>query len=162
MRATKQLKAYADLTVYDNSDAFNTAAQLAANGISNYVDMTKAAGNLNAVAGGTKDTFKSLNLCLGSNSRRWKIDNRKLNQITDAIPGASGKLQQAMRDAGAFTGDFREAMADGEITANEFTDAILKLGNTQSALQAAQSTKTFEGAFGALESNVIDNINKSY
>lgn len=158
--ATKQLKAYADLTVYDNSDAFNTAAQLAANGISNYVDMTKAAGNLNAVAGGTKDTFKSLNLALVQTVGAGKLTTENWNQITDAIPGASGKLQQAMRDAGAFTGDFREAMADGEITANEFTDAILKLGNTQSALQAAQSTKTFEGAFGALESNVIDNINK--
>lgn len=158
--ATKQLKAYADLTVYDNADAFNTAAQLAANGISNYVDMTKAAGNLNAVAGGTKDTFKSLNLALVQTVGAGKLTTENWNQIADAIPGASGKLQQAMRDAGAFTGDFREAMADGEITANEFTDAILKLGNTQSALEAAQSTKTFEGAFGALESNVIDNINK--
>lgn len=158
--ATKQLKAYADLTVYDNADAFNTAAQLAANGISNYVDMTKAAGNLNAVAGGTKETFKSLNLALVQTVGAGKLTTENWNQITDAIPGASGKLQQAMRDAGAFTGDFREAMADGEITANEFTDAILKLGNTQAALEAAQSTKTFEGAFGALESNVVDNINK--
>lgn len=158
--ATKQLKAYADLTVYDNADAFNTAAQLAANGISNYVDMTKAAGNLNAVAGGTKETFKSLNLALVQTVGAGKLTTENWNQITDAIPGASGKLQQAMRDAGAFTGDFREAMADGEITANEFTDAILKLGNMQAALEAAQSTKTFEGAFGALESNVVDNINK--
>ena len=57
---TKSVRAYADQTVYDLSDVQNTTAQLAANGIKDYESLTQAAGNLNAIAGGNKVTFKSV------------------------------------------------------------------------------------------------------
>ena len=59
-KAAKAARKYADETVYGLDDVQNTMAQLAANGIGNYTELTQAAGNLNAVAGGNKDTFKSV------------------------------------------------------------------------------------------------------
>lgn len=63
-----------------------------------------------------------------------------------------------MKDAGAYTGNFRDAMADGQITADEFADAITKLGQTDGAKKAAESTKTFEGAIGNLQAAVVDGM----
>ena len=152
---TKSVRAYADQTVYDLSDVQNTTAQLAANGIKDYESLTQAAGNLNAIAGGNKETFKSVSMMMTQTSGAGKLTTENWNQLANAIPGASGKLQEAMLKNGAYTGNFREAMAKGEITADEFNQAIKDLGLTDAAKQAAASTKTFEGAFGNLKAAAV-------
>ncbi len=149
---------YANKTVYGLDDISNTTAQLAANGIKDYMGLTEAAGNLNAQAGGNAETFKSVAMMLTQTAGAGKLTTENWNQLADAIPGASGVLQKAMKDAGAYTGDFRDAMANGEITAQEFSDALMKLGQTDGAKKAAESTKTFEGAIGNLQAAVVDGM----
>lgn len=139
---------YAAQTVYDLGEVSNTAAQLAANGITNFVDLTTALGNLNAAAGGSGETFGSVALALTQTVGAGKLTTENWNQIADAIPGASGIIQEELRNMGAYTGDFREAMANGEISAEEFSQALLNLGLTDAAREAATSTKTMEGAVG--------------
>lgn len=153
---TARTQKYADETVYDLSDIRNTTAQLAANGVDNYANLAEAAGNLNAVAGGNKDTFKSVAMALTQTAGAGKLTTENWNQISDAIPGASGKLQEAMKKNGAYTGDFRDAMAKGQISAEEFNKAILDLGMTDAAREAATSTSTIEGAMGNLEASVVN------
>lgn len=138
--AAQAARKYADDTVYDLSTIQNTTAQLAANGIGNYTELTEAAGNLNAVAGGNADTFKSVAMMLTQTAGAGKLTTENWNQLADAIPGASGKLQEALLKNGAYTGNFRDAMADGQITADEFNQALLDLGMTDVAKQAATST----------------------
>ena len=152
--ATKLFKKYADDTVYDLNDITNTGAQLAANGIQSYKELAIAAGNLNAVAGGNADTFKSVGMVLTQTAGAGKLTTENWNQMADAIPGASGKLQEALKNMNAYTGDFRDAMANGQISAEEFLKAIQDLGSTDAAEEAARSTKTFEGAIGNLEATV--------
>lgn len=152
--ATKLFKKYADDTVYDLNDITNTGAQLAANGIESYKELAIAAGNLNAVAGGNADTFKSVGMVLTQTAGAGKLTTENWNQMADAIPGASGKLQEALKNMNAYTGDFRDAMADGQISAEEFLKPIQDLGSTDAAEEAARSTKTFEGAIGNLEATV--------
>ena len=154
-RSSKEVKKYADETVYDLGDITSTSSQLASNGIKNYQQLTEAAGNLNAQAGGTKDTFKSVALVMTQTAGAGKLTTENWNQMADAMPGASGVLQKAMKENGAYTGNFRDAMAKGQITANEFFDAIEKLGTTKGAVEAAKSTETFEGAVGNLEAQII-------
>ena len=84
-----------------------------------------------------------------------KLTTENWNQLADAIPGASGKLQEAMLKNGAYTGNFRDAMAKGEITADEFNQAIMQLGMTDAAKEAATSTTTIEGALGNLEAAAV-------
>lgn len=156
--ASKYFKTYADKTVYDLQDVANTGAQLASNGIEKYKEITTASGNLNAVAGGNKETFKSLGMVLTQTAGAGKLTTENWNQLADAIPGASGKLQEALSKNGAFVGDFRKAMENGEISSEEFLTAIEQLGNSKSAEKAAKSTKTFEGAFGSLKSTVVSGM----
>lgn len=153
---TARTQKYADETVYDLADIRNTTAQLAANGVDNYANLAEAAGNLNAVAGGNSDTFKSVAMALTQTAGAGKLTTENWNQLTDAIPGASGKLQEAMKANGAYTGDFRDAMAKGEISAEEFNKAIMDLGMTDAAKEAATSTQTIEGAMGNLEASVVN------
>lgn len=153
---TVSTQKYADQTVYDLSDIRNTTAQLAANGVDNYANLAEAAGNLNAVAGGNADTFRSVGMVLTQTAGAGKLTTENWNQLSDAIPGASGKLQEAMKKNGAYTGDFRDAMAKGEISAEEFNKAILDLGMTDAAKEAATSTSTIEGAMGNLEASVVN------
>lgn len=156
--ASKYFKTYADKTVYDLQDVANTGAQLASNGIEKYKEITIASGNLNAVAGGNKETFESLGMVLTQTAGAGKLTTENWNQLADAIPGASGKLQEALSKNGAFVGDFRKALENGEISSEEFLTAIEQLGNSKSAEKAAKSTKTFEGAFGSLKSTVVSGM----
>lgn len=154
-RLTASTQEYADKTVYGLSDVRNITAQLAANGVADYDKLAQAAGNLNAVAGGNAETFKSVGMVMTQTAGAGKLTTENWNQLADAIPGASGKLQEAMKANGAYTGDFREAMANGEITAEEFNKAIMDLGFTDAAVEAATSTQTIEGAMGNLAASVV-------
>lgn len=161
-KAKDDMKTYADQTVYDLDTVANTTAQLAANGIQDYTGLTQAAGNLNAVAGGNADTFKSVAMVLTQTAGAGKLTTENWNQLADAIPGASGKLQEALQKNGAYTGNFRDAMAQGQITADEFNQAIMSLGFTDAAQQAATSTSTFEGAMGNMQAAVTDGLMQIY
>lgn len=152
---TESTQKYADQTVYGLSDVRNVTAQLAANGVANYDSLVEAAGNLNAVAGGSADSFKSVGMVLTQTAGAGKLTTENWNQLADAIPGASGMLQEAMKKNGAYTGDFREAMENGEITADEFNQAIHDLGFTDAAKEAATSTSTIEGAMGNLQASIV-------
>lgn len=161
-KAKDDMKEYADLTVYDLDTVANTTAQLAANGIQDYTGLTEAAGNLNAVAGGNAETFKSVAMVLTQTAGAGKLTTENWNQLSDAIPGASGKIQEALQKNGAYTGNFRDAMEKGQITADEFNQAIMDLGFTDAAQEAATSTDTFEGAMGNLEAAVTDGLMQIY
>ena len=161
-KAKDDMKDYADKTVYDLDTVANTTAQLAANGIQDYTGLTQAAGNLNAVAGGNAETFKSVAMVMTQTAGAGKLTTENWNQLADAIPGASGKIQEALQKNGAYTGNFRDAMAQGQITADEFNQAIMDLGYTDAAQEAATSTSTFEGAMGNLEAAVTDGLMQIY
>lgn len=152
---TASTQAYADQTVYSISDIRNVTAQLAANGVQGFDKLAEAAGNLNAVAGGNAETFGSVGMVLTQTAGAGKLTTENWNQLADAIPGASGKLQEAMLKNGAYTGNFRDAMEKGEITAEEFNKAVMDLGMTDAAKEAATSTSTIEGAMGNLEASVV-------
>jgi tape measure domain-containing protein len=154
--AKDAIKQYANDTVYDLTTTSNTVAQLAANGVADYLGLTQAAGNLNAVAGGNADTFKSVAMALTQTAGAGKLTTENWNQLANAIPGASGKMQEALLKNGAFTGNFREAMEKGQISALEFNKALMDLGTDPIAVEAAKSTKTFEGAIGQMKAGVVD------
>lgn len=157
----KVMKEYADQTVYDLGDVMNTTAQLAANGVEDFNGLTQAIGNVNAVSGGNAETFKSVATAMTQTIGTGKLTTENFNQISDAIPGASGKIQAALKEMGAYAGgDFRQAMADGEISAEELNTAFMKLGMTDVAKKAAGSTKTIEGAVGNLKASVVNMINE--
>ncbi len=152
---TKSTQKYADQTVFSLSDIRNTTAQLAANGVQGYDQLAEAAGNLTAVAGGGADAYKSVAMVLTQTAGAGKLTTENWNQLSDAIPGASGKLQAAMAANGAYTGNFRDAMAKGQISADEFNQALLQLGMSDAAKKAANDTSQLGNASGNLDAGIV-------
>ena len=159
---TASTREYADLTVYELGDIQNMTAQLASNGVKDFAKLAESAGNLNAVAGGNAETFKSVGMVMTQTAGQGKLTTENWNQLSDAIPGASGKIQEALLKAGAFTGNFREEMTKGEITAEEFNAAVMELGNQPVAVEAATSVKTFEGMVGNLEATIVGGLSDAF
>lgn len=152
---TKSTQTYADKTVYDLEDIRSTTAQLASNGVKGYDKLAEAAGNLNAIAGGNKDTFKSVAMVLTQTAGAGKLTADNWRQLSQAIPGASGKIQEQLKKNGVYTGNFADAMRNGKITSEAFNQALLDLGFNDVAVKAAQSTVTIEGAWGNLQASVV-------
>lgn len=152
---TKSTQTYADKTVYDLEDIRSTTAQLASNGVKGYDKLAEAAGNLNAIAGGNKETFKSVAMVLTQTAGAGKLTADNWRQLSQAIPGASGKIQEQLKKNGVYTGNFADAMRQGKITSEAFNKALLDLGFNDVAVKAAQSTVTIEGAWGNLQASVV-------
>ncbi|MCD5515783.1 tape measure protein [Lactobacillus delbrueckii subsp. lactis] len=159
-KGEEELKEYSKETIYNVGEMSNTAATLAANGVKNYVDVTKALGNLVAVAGGGAQDMQSASLALTQIVGAGKMYTGDWNQFINGIPGASGKIQKALKDAGAYTGNFRDAMSKGKISAQEMIAAIEKLGNTQIAKKAATDTSKFSVAWQGAQEAVQDGVLK--
>lgn len=155
---TAKTQAYADATVYGLQDIQSLTASLASNGVEGYAELAEAAGNLNAVAGGNAETFKSVGTAIAQTAGAGKLTTENFNQLTDAVSSVSGPLQDTLRNAGAYTGNFREAMEKGEITAEEFNAAIMDLGTEPVAVEAATSVSTMEGAVGNLSAALTGSL----
>lgn len=155
-RYTAASKDYADRTVYDLGEISGTVSKLAANGVADADRLTMAMGGLNAVAGGSTQTFGTFSQVMTQTVAAGKLTYENWRQLTDALPGVSGVLKDELADMGAYTGDFSEALSSGEISAEEFNAAISSLGLSDAAQEAATSTETFEGAFGALKASIED------
>lgn len=157
-KGEEELKEYSKETIYNVGEMSNTSATLAANGVKNYVEVTKALGNLVAVAGGGAQDMQAASLALTQMVGAGKMYTGDWNQFINGIPGASGKIQKALKDAGAYTGSFRDAMSKGKISAQEMIDAIEKLGNTQIAKKAATDTSKFSVAWQGAQESVQDGV----
>lgn len=159
-KSSEDLKEYSKETIYNVGEMSNTAATLAANGVKNYTAVTKSLGNLVAVAGGGAQAMNSASLALTQIVGAGKMYTGDWNQFINMIPGASKKIQDELKKNGAYTGNFRDAMSKGEITAKEFLKAINALGDTKVAEKAATDTTKFSTAWQGMQEAVQDGIIK--
>ena len=159
------MRDYADQTVYDLDEVLNTTAKLAANGVSDYDQLVQAAGNLNAAAGGNAESFGYFANAITQVNGAGRLMSQDWNQIVNALPGASGAIQNELLQMGAWDesmGTFKDALAAGEVSADEFNQALVNLGMTDVAKEAATSTDTFEGAMGQFEAAVTNTMMEVY
>lgn len=151
---TASAQKYADRTIFDLQDIQSVTSKLAANGVKGFERLAEAAGNLTIAAGSGKVEFAQLGYALVQINAAGKLMTQDWNQVANAIPGGAGKIMQALKDIGAYTGDFRDAMSKGQISAEEFNQALMNLGFDEAAVEAAQSADLFEAAWGNLEASL--------
>lgn len=159
------MKDYADQTVYDLGGVMDTTAKLAANGTADFETLVQSIGNLNAAAGGDSESFGYLANAITQVNGAGKLMSQDWNQIVNALPGASGAIQNELKEMGAWDdsmGTFKDALAAGEVTAEEFNKAVTNLGMSDVAKEAATSSTTFEGAMGQLDASVTNAMQGIY
>lgn len=155
---TASTRAYADATVYSLSDIQSITSNLAGAGVKGFDTLAESLGNFNAAAGGSADTYGRLGLAMSQINGTGVLKAEDWNQITDAVGGSSVAIKNALEAAGAFTGNFKTAMSEGEISADEFNAAIQAIGSQPVAVEAARSVSTMEGAVGNLSAAITGNL----
>lgn len=157
-KSSAAMKKYADETVYDLNTIVKTTSILGGNGVKDFEQVTEALGNLTAVAGGSADDFDAASLAMTQIVGAGKLARGDWMQFVSNLSGSRQLLIDQMRDMGAYEGNFEEALTNGEISAEEFLAAIQALGMDQSAIDAARSTETFEGAVGNLQAAIENGL----
>lgn len=160
--AAKAADRYANATEYSLTDLLQTSAVLGSNGVKDFEGLAEAIGGLNSAAGGTSETYGSVALVMGQAAAQGKIMTGDWNQLVNAIPGGASVLQKALKDAGAYTGDFREALSQGQISADELFGAVKQLGSSDVAQQAAKSSTTFRGAWANATAEVQTQLRTAF
>lgn len=152
--AYNQSKKYADLTVYNTNEIVNTTAKLATAGIPEYEGVTEALGNLNAALGGTSESFSLASTQLVQIATRGKLTTEDFRTMTEDLGGGAKQLQDQLAKDGAYTGDFSDALSQGQISAQEFTKALQEVGLQDFAKNAAISATTYSASLGQLGATV--------
>lgn len=152
--AYNQSKKYADLTVYNTNEIVNTTAKLASAGIPGYEGVTEALGNLNAALGGTSESFNLASTQLVQIATRGKLTTEDFRTMTEDLGGGAKQLQDQLEKDGAYTGNFSDALTQGQISAQEFTKALQEVGMQDFAKNAAVSATTYSASLGQLGATV--------
>ena len=152
--AYNQSKKYADLTVYNTNEIVNTTAKLATAGIPEYEGVTEALGNLNSALGGTSESFSLASTQLVQIATRGKLTTEDFRTMTEDLGGGAKQLQDQLEKDGAYTGNFSDALSQGQISAQEFTKALQEVGMQDFAKNAAISATTYSASLGQLGATV--------
>ena len=152
--AYNQSKKYADLTVYNTNEIVNTTAKLASAGIPGYEGVTEALGNLNAALGGTSESFNLASTQLVQIATRGKLTTEDFRTMTEDLGGGAKQLQDQLAKDGVYTGNFSDALSQGQISAQEFTKALQEVGMQGFAKKAAVSANTYSASLGQLGATV--------
>lgn len=152
--AYNQSKKYADLTVYNTNEIVNTTAKLASAGIPGYEGVTEALGNLNAALGGTSESFSLASTQLVQIATRGKLTTEDFRTMTEDLGGGAKQLQDQLAKDGAYTGNFSDALSQGQISAQAFTKALQEVGMQDFAKKAAVSATTYSASLGQLGATV--------
>lgn len=156
-----QMMEYADRTIFELSDITSLTQQLGAMGVDNFEQLTEAAGNLTAIAGFGAEEFGYFARAIQQINTAGVLKTQDWYQVQNAIGAGAVAIQEELIAMGAFEGGMEgwsDALANGEISAEEFNQAVMNLGMDDAAIEAASSTDTFEGAMGQLRAASVSAI----
>ena len=112
-----------------------------------------AAANANQAFGGSGEAFESVSLALGQIEASGKVTADNINQITDANSALGAALKSQVyenyRKAGGSAKSFNAAMARGEITTDDLTNALVEL-----SAKGGKAIQTLPDSFASLEETV--------
>ena len=157
--STGTLKTYADKTVFSLQDVMSTFGSLSANGVENADQLTESVGNAVAVFGGGASEYSGVALAFSQAMASGALHAQDWNQIISASPQLAGGLRkELLKITGVADGDFKDAMEQGQISADDLAQAMNNIGMTDMAKDAATSCNTFEGAMGNLQATVSSGL----
>lgn len=156
----KEMVDYTKQTVYQLNDVMNTTAQLGANGVKDFDKVTQALGNINAASGGSAESFKLAAAQLVQMNAAGKVSYADWKVFAQDMPGASKIIKDELKDMGAYQGEFNEALKNGEVSADEFDQALQNIGFEDAAKDATSTVSTFDSAFGEIADTVSLDMGK--
>ena len=157
-QAQQESQQYAQATVFNVNDILRITGQLASQGIPNFNAVSQSLGNLTAAFGGGSDELNRAGEQLVQVANRGKLTTEDFRTMTEDMGGGSKQLQDQLRADGAFTGDFSEALSNGQISAQEFTKALQEVGQQSWAKNAATQATTYKQSLGTLQETIQNQL----
>lgn len=154
-KLTESVRDFSRTSVFAVEDLLHTSALLASNGVKDADVMVKALGGVVAGVGAGREEFSSVARVYTEVTARGKLMEGHWSELLQIVPGAGKTIKKALKEAGAYTGDFNTALGNGTIKAKDFSKVIKNLGLAKAGQEAATSTKTFEGIFASINSTVL-------
>lgn len=135
------------------ADKFGSVLLGVGKNASDTAKIVKAAANANQAFGGSGEAFESVSLALGQIEAAGKVTADNINQITDANSALGAALKSQVfenyKKAGGAATDFNSAMAKGEITTDDLTNALVEL-----SAKGGKAIQTLPDSFASLEETV--------
>lgn len=162
--AKAEMQDFATKTIYSASDMASTYSQLDAVGTKNVGSLVKAFGGLAASAENPAQAMKSLSTQATQMASKPKVAWMDFKIMMEQAPAGMAAVAKEM---GMSTAELVAAVQDGQISTEEFFDAMNKAGNSDVFQKMATEFKTWDQAIdGAKESlsnklmPVFEHLNK--
>lgn len=162
--AKTEMQDFATKTIYSASDMASTYSQLDAVGTKNVGSLVKAFGGLAASAENPAQAMKSLSTQATQMASKPKVAWMDFKIMMEQAPAGMAAVAKEM---GMSTAELVAAVQDGQISTEEFFDAMNKAGNSDAFQKMATEFKTWDQAIdGAKESlsnklmPVFEHLNK--
>ena len=148
--AKTEMQDFATKTIYSASDMASTYSQLDAVGTKNVGSLVKAFGGLAASAENPAQAMKSLSTQATQMASKPKVAWMDFKIMMEQAPAGMAAVAKEM---GMSTAELVAAVQDGQISTEEFFDAMNKAGNSDAFQKMATEFKTWDQAIdGAKES----------
>ena len=135
------------------ADKFGSVLLGVGKNASDTAKIVKAAANANQAFGGSGEAFESVSLALGQIEAAGKVTADNINQITDANSALGAALKSQVfenyKKAGGAATDFNSAMAKGEISTDDLTNALVEL-----SAKGGKAIQTLPDSMASLEETI--------
>ena len=119
-------------------EATSAAAAGMAAGVEEGAELTRYIELLDAATAGSNGTFDEMNQIFARIQGSGKLMTNELDMMEQRMPGFTGKMAEA---AGVTQDSFREMVASGEVSADDFLDGFESFGSEM----AREHAKTWDG-----------------
>ena len=149
--AFKDMKKYADLTIYSLDDMTKTYGSLYGIAGKSSGPLVKALGGVSTLAANAGQAMQSWSLQLTQMVAKPKIAWQDFRILLEQNPAAIAKIAQSM---GKTTSQIIKDVNNQTLSTKDFLDALKKVGNDKSLQKAATSSDTFGNSIGQLQASI--------
>lgn len=152
---SKELKKFAQDTIYSSSDMAQTFAQLDAVGTKNTLSLVKGFGGLAAAAENPTQAMKTLSQQATQMAAKPKVAWQDFKLMLEQTPAGIAAVAKEMNMS---TSDLIKAVQDGNVETEKFFDAIQKVGTSDGFTKLATQYKTVGQAMDGLKETVANKM----
>lgn len=155
----KELRSFAEQTVYSSSDMASTFAQLEAVGTKNTLSLVKGFGGLAAAAENPQQAMKTLSMQATQMAAKPKVAWEDFKLMLEQTPAG---ISAVAKEFGMSAADMVAAVQAGEIKTQDFFDAIAKVGTNDAFSKMATEAKTVGQAIDGLKETVGNKLTPAF
>lgn len=157
--ASKEMKKFAEDTVYSSSDMATTYAQLEAVGTKSTLKLVKGFGGLAAAAENPQQAMKTLSMQATQMAAKPKVAWEDFKLMLEQTPAGIAAIA---RDMNMSTSELVASVQEGTLATDDFFDAIARVGGSDDFYKLATEAKTAGQAMSGLKETLGNKLTPAF